>query len=146
MTRLVLPSPRPSSRQTLRRGRWVLGVVIVATLLLIACGSSILGTDPDTGFDILVTRGPIQPVAREGEDNSAPVGDATVRIRRTDGPGDARVRTDEDGTVRALLIPGTYRVEVRDCPGAMSLPSPQDAVVSPGELTSLEFSCDTGIR
>jgi hypothetical protein len=115
-------------------------------MLLIACGSSILGTDPDTGFDILVTRGPIQPVAQEGEDNSAPVGDAVVRIRRTDGSGDARVRTEEDGTVRVLLIPGVYRVEVRDCPGAMSLPSPLDGTVNQGELTPIEFSCDTGIR
>lgn len=113
---------------------------------LAACTPSILGTDPATGFDLLVTRGPIQPVARAGEDNSSPVEGALVRIRRTDGSGEARVRTDAKGKALVPLVPGAYRVEVRECPGAMSLPSAADASVRSGRLTVLEFSCDTGIR
>jgi hypothetical protein len=113
---------------------------------LAACAPSILGTDPATGLDVLVTRGPIQPVDREGEDNSSPVEGALLQIRRTDGSGEARVRTDAEGKALAPVVPGAYRVEVRECPGAMSLPSAADASVQAGRLTILEFSCDTGIR
>lgn len=113
---------------------------------LTACSPSILGTDPDTGLNILVTRGPIRPVAREGEDNSAPVQDALVRIRRTDGSGDTGVRTGADGVVVVPVVPGTYRVEVRECPGALALPDPISVTVVAGELATLAFDCDTGIR
>ncbi len=146
MTRLVLPRSSRAHWRARRRVPWIIGLVLGVAIWLAACSPSILGTDPNTGFDILVTRGPIQPVAREGEDNSAPVEDALVLIRRTDASGDTRVRTDAAGNVIALLVPGDYQVEVRECPGAMSLPAPTAASVTPGELTALAFSCDTGIR
>lgn len=146
MTKLVLPRPSTAHRRRRRRVPWIMGLVVAGALWLAGCAPSILGTDPDTGFDILVTRGPIQPVAREGEDNSRPVEGALVHIERIDASGDTRVRTGLDGRVLAALVPGDYRVEVRECPGAMVLPSAAVASVEAGQMTALDFSCDTGIR
>lgn len=143
---LAHPGPASTQGRNRRRVAWTMGLALVTATWLTACTESIVGTDPDTGLDILVTRGPIQPVAREGEDNSAPVEDALVLIRRTDASGEIRVRTSGDGKAIALLVPGDYRVEVRECPGALSLPDPIAASVAAGELRALSFSCDTGIR
>lgn len=114
--------------------------------LLTGCGNSILGTDPDTGLDVEVRKGPIDPVARPGEDNSAPVEDARVRIRRIDGDGKLRVHTDADGRARVPLGPGTYEITVEACPGALGLPEPATAEVRSGETTPVRLVCDTGIR
>jgi hypothetical protein len=146
MTKLALPRLLPAHRRTWRRVPWIIGLVLAGAFWLAGCAPSILGADPGTGFDILVTRGPIQPVAREGEDNSSPVQGALVHIARTDASGDTRVHTDAEGRALAALVPGNYRVEVRECPGAMSLPAAAAASVQAGRLTVLEFSCDTGIR
>ncbi len=143
---LVRPRPLPARRRTWRRVPWIIGLVLAGASWLGACAPSILGTDPATGFDVLVTRGPIRPVATEGENNSSPVEGALVHIERTDASGDTRIRTDAEGRVIAALVPGEYRVEVRECPGAMSLPSAVASSVQAGHLTMLEFSCDTGIR
>lgn len=146
MTKLVLPRPLPAHRRTWQRVPWIIGLLLAGALWFAGCAPSILGLDPGTGFDILVTRGPIRPVAREGEDNSRPVERALVHIERTDATGNTRVHTDAEGKALAALVPGEYRVEVRECPGAMSLPSVASSSVQAGHLTVLEFSCDTGIR
>ncbi|MDH3735128.1 MAG: carboxypeptidase-like regulatory domain-containing protein [Gemmatimonadota bacterium] len=130
---------------TLRPGvpRLMLAFVVLA---IPACTASITGDDPSTGLSITVLKGPIQPVAREGEDNSAPVEDATVRIRSSDGGGDAERRTGPDGSTRIPLKPGSYRIEVRECPGTLTLPTPEQADVQRGSLTPVVMMCDTGIR
>ncbi|MFV1986852.1 MAG: hypothetical protein ACC682_06205 [Gemmatimonadota bacterium] len=109
------------------------------------CGASIVGNDFDTGLTVLVLRGPIEPVATEGEPDSEPVEGATVRIRGVDG-GSTEVRTRSDGTVVVLLLPGRYDVEVRDCPNAMSLPAPAAVDIVAGRIETIAFDCDTGIR
>lgn len=143
---ITLVLPRAQMVRSRRWIPWIVGLACGVTVWLTACSVSILGTDPDTGLDILVRRGPIRPVEEEGQINSRPVEGALVLIRRTDASGDARVRTDAEGRVIVQLLPGAYRVEVRECPGALSLPDPEDASVASGELTALELLCDTGIR
>lgn len=118
----------------------------LAGVVLMACDSPIAGVDPDTGIELQVTRGPIQPVAREGESNEAPVEGAVVEVRATVGDGRLSVVTDAAGLGRAMLRPGAYRVRVTDCPGAMSLPAEELVTVTAGRLETTTLSCDTGIR
>lgn len=116
--------------------------VIVSTA---GCSGGILGSDPGTGLEVEVQLGPLNPVERPGEPNSAPVEDAIVEVRSAGG-GRVRVRTDVDGRVRVVLEPGDYVVEVLDCPGALSAPAPQEATVERGFFTEVRLDCDTGIR
>lgn len=123
----------------------VLGALIVSALMA-GCGTSLLGEDPDTALLVEVSRGPIEPVAREGQENSAPVAGALVRIRADDRGGQLDRRTGPDGRVRVPLDPGRYEVEVLDCPGAVSLPAPASVIVAEGREEALALVCDTGIR
>jgi len=111
-----------------------------------ACGSSIVGSDPGTGVRVLVLRGPIQPIAREGEVNDEPVPGAVIRVQEMDGGGETSAVTDVDGTARVLLLPGAYRIDVTECPGALSLPGPETVDVTEGSMSAIELDCDTGIR
>lgn len=108
------------------------------------CAEGLLGGDPTTGLDLQVTRSPIDPVARQDEPNFEPVPGAVAEVRR--GGARTRVTTDDEGRIRLSLEPGAYTVEVRECPGALSLPSPAEVRVERGALTSLRLDCDTGIR
>lgn len=132
---------RPRGR--VERGRAPL-VLVVLIAALGAC-DGVLGDDPSTGLEVSVTRGPIEPVAREGEPNSAPVQNARVRIEAVDG-GSAEFRTNGNGRVRAPLVPGEYAVTVETCPGAISLPRPAAATVVRGSIAPVDLECDTGIR
>ena len=121
------------------------GLAALGLAVLIGCSDSIVGDDPDTGLTVSVFKGPIQPVAREGEDNSAPVADALVRVTAPGG-GHVEERTGPAGSVRINLAPGNYIVEVRECPGALSLPGPEETEVRSGLLADVLLMCDTGIR
>lgn len=128
-------------------------VVLCATLLAvvhagIACTNGTTAPPPGTGLEILVLRGPIEPVEREGEagENSAPVAEALVVIRAPAGRRITGVTTDMNGQARVALPPGPYTVELERCPGAMFLPEPVTATVDLGAFAGVRLDCDTGIR
>ncbi len=124
-----------------------LHALLFGTVLLVACsGTTILGTDPGTGLIVTVRKGPIQPVAREGEENTAPVAGATVRIRLLASGERLTVTTGSDGRISTLLNPGAYEVRVVECPGALALPGPDTTLVVPGGFALVHLECDTGIR
>ena len=143
---VVLPPERRNRRRARRRAIVRVAIATLAALLATSGTPGIFGPDPDTGFSLLVVKGPIQPVSREGEENTAPVAGAVVRIRDGRSAAEARVRTAADGRARVSVRAGFYRVAVIECPGALALPPPVDASVVAGSLTELEFDCDTGIR
>ena len=113
------------------RRRLGLAVVMAGVAAAAGCGTSILGGDPTTGVAVSVTRGPIQPVAQEGELNEEPVGGAVVQVRASSG-GSAEAVTGADGTAVLRLLPGSYRVAVTECPGALTLPGDAQVIVTEG--------------
>lgn len=123
-------------------------VVVVAGLAgpwALACGGSPVAP-PGTGIALLVERGPIQPVSQVGQPNTEPVAGAQVAVADAGGSVTARVTTDSAGRADVPLVPGSYRVTVLTCPGALSLPPPAPADVTSGSFASLSLECDTGIR
>ena len=129
------------------RGRWwpalILGATIPASLA--ACGV----TEPvglDSGLEIHVARGPIQPVARQGEANTAPVPGATLRVTNQRDGAAVSARTDEQGVARLALESGTFEVRVVTCPGARHVPRPSTVTVTAGSVAVVRLECDTGIR
>lgn len=133
---------RCRSRHPIHPVRTALAMVAVWA----GCTGSILGDDPSTGLEVVVMRGPIRPVVMEGETNSEPVEGARVRVEGIGAGGRTEGRTDAAGGVDFQLLPGRYEVEVRDCPRAMSLPSPEIVEVQDGSTTTVVLDCDTGIR
>ena len=117
-------------------------VVLLALLMLPACNAAPADGVPVT---VEVRRGPIAPVEQDGTDNTAPVGDAEVRILHDNIRIDVE-RTDGAGFADFVLEPGTYQVRVTICPGTMALPAPESLVVQPAESDTVTLVCDTGIR
>lgn len=120
-------------------------LAVFATAVVGGCSDGILGRDPETGLEVAVYRGPLNPVEIPGQPNSEPVAEATVQVRRQDG-GRLQQRTDLDGRIRVPLETGEYMVEVLTCPGALTLPGAAAATVERGRFTVLRLDCDTGIR
>lgn len=118
----------------------------ILALAAVGCAASILGSDPRTGLDVHVRRGPLAPVEQPGVENSAPVEGARVRIRPVADAGSAEATTDGDGTVGFAVPAGRYEVAVRDCPGALGLPGADTVRVASGARTGVTLVCDTGIR
>lgn len=121
---------------------------LVPAFVLLACGESIEEPPPppDSGLSITVVRGPINPVEQPGVENTEPVADAGIAILNAGGQDLFLATTATDGTVRIALSAGQYAVEVRSCPGALSLPGRQPAAVIEDEFTAVRLECDTGIR
>jgi len=137
--------PRRSLAAPCRSSALLLCALLLSVSAFWGCAKDILGSDPSTGLVVSVSKGPIQPVAREGEDNSAPVDGAVVFIEATSG-GDTTLKTDADGSFHVLLKPGDYVVTVQVCPGTMALPDPVPATVRDGSMIDVSLECDTGIR
>jgi len=119
--------------------------VAVAAGMAYACGPSIF-TASHTGVAVLVSRGPLQPTAQEGEPSSEPVPGAEVTVGPAVGPALSRATTDSAGRATVLVPEGRYSVSVVTCPGAVSLPDPVPVRVSRGSLVDVSLMCDTGIR
>lgn len=113
-------------------------------LSVIAAGCS---ADPDNGVTVTISvrRGPIMPVEQPGEDNTAPVGDAEVRILRDDARIELKY-TGSTGLATVVLEPGSYVARVTVCPGSMALPEPEPFTVTAGGDNRVTLVCDTGIR
>jgi hypothetical protein len=126
-----------------------LAIVLALTALLAACGdSSLVGssTDPSVGIAVEVRRGPIMPVDRPGEDNTAPVPGAKVVVTTASGIPVAELTTDSLGAAGASVPPGDYRIATATCPGAMREAAPVVVTVVADSISAARLVCDTGIR
>ncbi|MGH7573135.1 MAG: hypothetical protein ACREMK_15035 [Gemmatimonadota bacterium] len=125
----------------------LLGAMFLAGILAaVGCTDGTTAPPPGTGLEILVLKGPIEPVEREGVENTAPVAEAVLVIRSFGGRRVAELTTNADGRTRAPLAPGRYTVVVERCPGALFLPEPATATVDIGVFAGVRLECDTGIR
>jgi hypothetical protein len=108
-------------------------------------GSGLLGPDAEQGIAVLALRGPICPVADDGQACDDQPHQAWIDIRDGDGRRVIRIRTDEEGRFRVGLVAGQYRL-VPESGDPFPVASPRDVEVSPGAFTEVTVSFDTGIR
>jgi len=93
-----------------------------------------------------VTLSPICPVERNPPDpNCAPKGYQTNITVRKNGQVVTSATSDANGQYRLTLAPGEYQIEPK---GGQVMPrcSAETAVVKANVATTLDLSCDTGIR
>lgn len=86
-----------------------------------------------------VRGGPI----REGEPSSKPLPDTEFIIRQG-GKEIAAFKTDADGRFRVALSPGDYEIFARNRPKIGSW-GPFPAQVKAGEITTVSFTCHSGM-
>ncbi len=92
-----------------------------------------------------VTLSPVCPVERVPPDpNCAPKGFSTI-LQVTSRNFSIQVHTDSEGAFRMLLLPGTYNLTVKNG-GRFPRCESKEAIVKANSTTTLDISCDSGIR
>ncbi len=99
-----------------------------------------------SGIEGTISAGPTRggPV-REGESGSAPVAKMSFLVKQR-GRVITSFETDEQGHFQVALDPGHYSVARKDYVGAVGKYGPFEVDVSPGKMTSVNWTCDTGLR
>ena len=100
----------------------------------------------DTGIEGVITVSPIHggPV-RPGMTSSAPLANATF-IVGNDGGAVTDFTTDAQGRFKVSLAPGHYTVTKKDQQRGIGRYGPFDVDVTAGQMTKVEWQCDTGMR
>lgn len=107
------------------------------------------GTGDQVTLNVALTAGPTCPVMRDPPDpNCAPRAVVNTEIDVYDASGNlvATGVSGQDGLASAQLPPGAYFVVVPPVQGVMSLAAPLAFAAVGGDVVTLTFSYDTGIR
>jgi Prealbumin-like fold domain len=100
----------------------------------------------DTGIEGVITVGPTHggPV-RPGMTSSAPLANAAFVVGNQNG-AIAEFTTDGQGHFKVSLTPGHYTVTKKDRQKGVGRYGPFDVDVVAGQMTKVEWQCDTGMR
>jgi hypothetical protein len=100
----------------------------------------------DTGIEGVITVGPTHggPV-RPGMTSSAPLANATFVVGNENGAV-AEFTTDDHGRFKVSLAPGHYTVTKKAWQKGIGRYGPFDVDVVAGQMTKVEWHCDTGMR
>jgi Carboxypeptidase regulatory-like domain len=100
----------------------------------------------ETGIEGVITVGPTHggPV-RPGIPSSRPLANATFVVGNDSGAA-AEFTTDDQGKFRVSLPPGHYSVTKKNRQKGIGRYGPFDVDVAAGQMTKVEWQCDTGMR
>jgi hypothetical protein len=100
----------------------------------------------DTGIEGVITVSPIHggPI-RPGMTSSAPLINATFVVGNDSGAV-AEFTTDVNGRFKVSVAPGHYTVTKKDRQKGIGRYGPFDVDVVAGQMTKVEWQCDTGMR
>ncbi|HKS31467.1 MAG TPA: hypothetical protein VJR28_03585 [Chthoniobacterales bacterium] len=107
---------------------------------------SLSATDSATGLEGAITVGPVHGgPARAGVPDSKPLGN-TAFIAEDQNGTVVPFTTDDHGRFHLSLEPGHYTVSLKEKRGAIGRYGPFKADVAAGQMTKVQWRCDTGIR
>ena len=99
-----------------------------------------------TGIEGVITISPTQPgPIRADTPSSKPLANATFVVENEKGAV-ASFTTDDQGRFRTSLPPGHYTVSMNGKKHGIGHYGPFDVDVVPGQMTKVQWECDTGIR
>lgn len=100
-----------------------------------------------TGIEGRITISPTHPgPIRVNEESSSKPLPNTTFVVTSDKGGSAEFTTDDQGHFKVLLEPGHYTVTKKGQAGGIGRYGPFDALVVAGQMTRLEWQCDSGMR
>jgi hypothetical protein len=126
----------------LRKQRITLALVIVISCFFPGQTQSETGT----GLEGVISVDPAQPgPIREGVPSSAPLAGAAFVVANEKGAVTS-FATDDQGRFRISLTPGHYTVSMQKKERGLRHCGPFDVDVVAGQMTRVEWKCDTGMR
>jgi hypothetical protein len=121
---------------------------IILVFLVMFSGFSPAQTQPEagTGVEGTITVGPVQGgPSRPGLPDSKAFANAAFVVENEKGPVTS-FTTDNKGRFRILLAPGHYTVAMKDKKGGIGHYGPFEVDVVAGNITKVQWHCDTGMR
>ena len=101
---------------------------------------------PDTGIEGLITISPVHGGPfRPGLPNSRPLANTAFVVENEKGTVTS-FTTDDQGQFRISLAPGHYSVSMKDRKGGIGRYGPFEADVVAGQVTKVQWNCDSGMR
>jgi hypothetical protein len=121
----------------------------IAFVLLLMCAGFLRGQTPsasETGIEGVITIGPIKagPVRADAPSSRA-LADMAFVVENQDGRV-ASFTTDENGHFRVPLAPGHYKVSLKERKSSIGRYGPFEIDVVAGQMTKVQWQCDSGIR
>jgi hypothetical protein len=118
-------------------------LAITMTFSALSCGQS---PKAETGIEGIITMSPTHggPV-RVGEDSSRPLANMPFVVSNENGTV-AEFATDEQGRFKVALAPGHYTVSRKGWQKGIGRYGPFEVNVAAGQLTKVEWRCDSGMR
>ena len=118
--------------------------LILSCCLLLA--ATLPASEPQTGIEGLITVGPVHGgPARIGVPDSRPFANATFTAQNQKGTVTS-FTTDDQGRFRVSLEPGHYTVSLNAKESRIGRYGPFEVDVTAGQMTKVEWRCDTGMR
>jgi len=122
---------------------------LIALAVLIMCAGFSSGqtqSGPATGIEGVITISPSQPgPTRADVPNSQALANAAFAVENQSGEV-ASFTTDDQGRFRMALAPGHYKVSLKGKTRSIGRFGPFEVDVVPGQVTKVQWQCDSGIR
>jgi len=117
-------------------------IIVLCSLLML----SVSAADSATGLEGVITVAPVHGgPARTGLPDSKPLGN-TAFIAENQKGTIVSFTTDDQGRFHLALEPGQYTISLKEKRGAIGRYGPFKADVAAGQITKVQWRCDTGIR
>jgi hypothetical protein len=124
------------------------GFLIALAVLIMCAGFSSGQTQSGsaTGIEGVITISPSQPgPARAGAPSSQPIANGAFAVENQNGEV-ASFTTDDQGRFRMALAPGHYKVSLKGKTRSIGRFGPFEVDVVAGQVTKVQWQCDSGIR
>ena len=117
---------------------------ILSCCLLFA--ATLSASEAQSGIEGIITVSPVHGgPSRIGVPDSRPLANATFIAQDQKGMATS-FTTDDQGRFSVLLEPGHYTVSLKEKKGGIGRYGPFDVDVVAGQMTKVEWRCDTGMR
>jgi hypothetical protein len=143
-------TPKPNATHFSISGFQLFSIDVISTPSILSCclllAVALYASEPQTGIEGIITVGPVHGgPARVGVPDSRPLANATFIVQNEKGTA-TFFTTDDQGRFRLSLEPGHYTVSLKDKKGGIARYGPFEADVVAGQMTRVEWRCDTGMR
>jgi hypothetical protein len=135
------------SRQTPRVKTYGYVVSTLLFAILFAMETApVFAATPETGIEGTVTVGPVHGgPSRMGVPEAKPLANVAFDVEYHGGKV-ASFTTDDQGRFHLSLAPGHYTVSIKQRKGAIGYYGPFEVDVTSGQMTKVDWRCDTGMR
>jgi hypothetical protein len=128
--------------------RMPFGRVPVILAVLIMCAGFLPGqtrAGSETGIEGVITINPARPGPIRADTPVSPLANIDFAVENQKGEV-ASFTTDNDGRFRVSLAPGHYKVSRKGRTSSIGRYGPFEVDVAAGQMTKVQWECDSGMR